>query len=203
MDMGERLNFKQVARLTMVQIAEGVTAYEATAEGVTYRIEGAVIDPLSSGRRHFRAYRVVDDGRLHPAGHGGPHRSRASAIQQCEADLDDVLRDRKAASRARTSDEAVALACRECGAGPGESCRYPDGGMCTSRIPDRRAERNADPATTDDAQELMDRVIRRAQYLALQAVLDATRLSDRTAIGQIVNDAARALGTAEPYRVAP
>jgi hypothetical protein len=202
MDMGERLNFKQAAGLTPQQRAEGATAYEATAEGVTYRIEGAPVG-YGSGRRHFRAYRVVDDGRLHPAGHGGPQRTCTSAIQQCEADLDDVLRGRKAASRARTSDEAVALACRECGAGPGESCRYPDGGMCTSRIPDRRAERNADPATTDDAQELMDRVIRRAQYLALQAVLDATRLSDRTAIGQIVNDAARALGTAEPYRVAP
>jgi hypothetical protein len=156
--MGERLNFKQVARLTL----------EATAEGVTYRIEGAVIDPLSSGRRHFRAYRVVDDGRLHPAGHGGPHRTCTSAVQQCEADLDDVLRDRNGRP-----------------------------------VPERDRQITADPATTDDTQELLDRVIRRAQYLALQAVLDATRLSDRTAIGQIVNDAARALGTAEPYRVAP
>jgi hypothetical protein len=62
-----------------------------------------------------------------------------------------------------------------------------------------------DPASTDDAQELMDRVIRRAQYLALQAVLaqlDKTHLAilHRNGMGNVVNDAARALGTAEPYR---
>jgi hypothetical protein len=176
--MGERLNFKQTADLTPRQIVEGVMAYEATAEGVTYRIEGSVIDPQTSGRRHFRAYRVVDDGRLHPAGHGGPQRTCTSAIQQCEADLDDVLRDRNGRP-----------------------------------VPERDRQITADPATTDDTQELLDRVIRRAQYLALQAVLAEVdkRLAfpigsgpwNRGDIRQMVNDAARALGTAEPYRVAP
>lgn len=83
---------------------------------------------------------------------------------------------------------------------------------------DPRTVADPDPATTDDPQELMDRVIRRAQYLALQRVLTeldiqhAAQFSgqrcsapawSRGDIRQMVNDAARALGTAEPYRVAP
>lgn len=172
--MGERLKFKAVG-VTPQQQRDGRTVVEATAEGVTYRIIGTPIQ-YGSPRRTFRAFRVIEQpGKtgLFPAQYVGEHRTRASAIQQCEADLDDVLRDRNGRP-----------------------------------VPERDRQITTDPATTDDTQELLDRVIRRAQYLALQAVVTEVDrwlapADRRDYVGSLVNDAARALGTAEPYRVAP
>lgn len=77
--MPSRLAFRQ----------ETPSVYTATAYGVVYQVVGA--------RSAFRAYRVTDDGRLHPAAEGGEKHSRASAYAQCEADLEHVLADRESA----------------------------------------------------------------------------------------------------------
>lgn len=93
--MGERLKFK-AAGVTAQQERDPITVVEATAEGVTYRILGIPVD-FGSKRRTFRAYRVIDrpgESKMHPAGCGGNHRTRLSAIAECEADLSAVLRDR-------------------------------------------------------------------------------------------------------------
>lgn len=188
--MGERLSFSRV-KVTGVQEDAGVTAYEATAAGVTYRVVSGFVSRSTNRRgRTYRAFRVVPDagaGSSVLVQCGGGRQTYAGAIQQCQDDLGDVLRDRRVEANFETvqeRDERVA-GCAE-----------------------------QDPATADDTQELMDRVVRRAQYLALQGVLAeldkqhaATGMTgpvwSRDSIGRMVNDAARALGTAQPYRVAP
>jgi hypothetical protein len=66
-----------------------------------------------------------------------------------------------------------------------------------------------DPATTDDTDDLMRRVVRRAQYMALKTMLDVVnQFADQNGRDEplfaddvriMVNDAARRCGTAEPF----
>jgi hypothetical protein len=77
-----------------------------------------------------------------------------------------------------------------------------------------------DPAATDDSNELLDRIVRRAQYTALKAMLDMVDgwvegvrdnnvamnrpnddvLFEPLDIKRMVNDVARELGTAQPFK---
>jgi hypothetical protein len=212
--MGERLNFRAVG-VPAREAVGGIIAYQATAEGVTYRVVSTPL-PGSADRRArtFRAYRVSQTpGAPLLAALSRRELARASAIQQCEADLDDVLRDRAAASGVPFGCDGDPCTVLHHCPHPAESSFAPGATLKDSPDP-MYPEGEPDPATTDDTQELMDRVIRRAQYLALQAALTeldrahaATGMTgpvwSRDSIGRMVNDAARALGTAEPYRVAP
>lgn len=112
--MGEssdnRLTFATKAGLTNKEAAEGATVYEATAEGVTYRVIGTIIDPIVSGRRTFRAYRLAETtATLFPV--GGSERLLKWAKENAERDLSAVLADRErslvpAASRLACSTAA-------------------------------------------------------------------------------------------------
>jgi hypothetical protein len=161
--------------------------YEAEAAGVTYRIIGS--PGLVHGRRIFRAYRLVEpEGlttRQHPAGEGGEHRTRKAAIAQAEADLVEVLADRAQ----RAADD---FAERET---PGPAVVEAAAGMPPlAELRARRASNvNAlrtvaklldvpldeladlppatDPALEDNVPELVERIERRAKYVALRAVL--------------------------------
>lgn len=79
-----RLTFK-AAGLTNAEATSGATAYQAVAEGVTYRIVGTITPGQTAGRRTFRAYRVAANGRtLTPAAEGGEHKTRKAAVEQIE-----------------------------------------------------------------------------------------------------------------------
>jgi hypothetical protein len=167
--MGEMTSKANVGRLrflpaapTTQQAVEGVTVYEAEAQGVKYRVEGAIVDPLANSvARRFRAYRVTLAGRLYPAGLGGEHRTLTAACTQAEDDLVAVLADRATEPATATRapirdalDRVVSAAVREAVEAAVEA-----------------ANDRPDPATDDDVDELVERIVRRAQYLALRAVL--------------------------------
>jgi hypothetical protein len=271
--MGEtmdRLNFT-AAGLTGREVAEGMTAYEATAHGVTYRVVGTMVDPVKNNRRTFRAYRVSGASglTLTPVGPGKPLSTRAAAYAEAEADLDNVLRDRQSTEarlrakdaegrcahplgmRVRSGNAWIPDECGECGAS------LPDDDKQPATVADMRAQYEAehpqaelsdyqrrvirhvtdfvlqlpgdqqppppaDPATEDDTNELLDRIVRRAQYTGLKALLgvldgwvegcqsNAEALGRRRPdadgvmfvrgdIRRMVNDAARELGTAQPW----
>lgn len=65
-----------------------------------------------------------------------------------------------------------------------------------------------DPATDDDVNVLVDRIVRRAQYVALREVLAVLDVDGRPAllnhdgVRRMLNDAARNLGTALPVTAA-
>jgi hypothetical protein len=241
--MGEMLNFTTAAP-TRDQHAEGMTVYEATAHGVTYRVIGTLVDPAVSVRRTFRAFRVVGESghSLHPAGPGGPLGTRAAAYAEAEADLAEVMRDR-AAMTSRVlrsccstfeSDRHAEFCVSPDAKGERHPVEQPGPGQQSAwtvfhdkmseaiRAADEavqaavRQPQPADPATEDSVPDLVDRVVRRAQYLALREVLSALDgwiegMRENAAPGSLlafhqddirrmVNDAAHRLGTAQPWK---
>jgi hypothetical protein len=199
--MGEnanaQLDFRQSAGLTSRQLAEGITVYTATAQGVTYQVEGVIVDTQAvRPRRVFRAYRVTGlwpDVRV-PAASGGEHRTRAAAYAQAEMDLADVLADREREAPApAAAPEPV----------PADA------------LPELLAEHH----------EVLRRIVARAKYEALRRVLDVLdgwidgQKENHEALGhareplgsecwtrfypgdirEMVNDAARESGTREPW----
>lgn len=167
----QRLTFR-AAGLTNKEATSGATAYTAEAEGVTYRVVGSIIPGRMDGRRSFRAYRVVGTNghSLHAAGSGGEHKTRAAAFEQAEADLAEVLRDRAAAEI--TFPTPI---CPDTEAGTPHAAHRIEGTwreQCNG-VPDPQAApcpSRPDPALDDNVLELVDRVVRRAQYEALKTV---------------------------------
>src|SRR5690349_4724137 len=183
-----RLTFTP-AILTRTEVAEASTAYQATAQGVTYRVIGTVIDPFASTRREFRAYRIVGSGheqRTFSAGQGGAHRTRAAAYAQAEADLVEVLRDREAAVPAAQAETPKRKLIGQVSAHQDAPCTDACYEPAIRHLPqpalaaafDRlRAAVEAeiasqqpatDPVIDDTVPELVDRIVRRAQYEALK-----------------------------------
>jgi hypothetical protein len=103
------LNFWPAAGVSGKLLAEGATVYEATAEGVTYRVIGRIAPGQSAGRRSFRAYRVVGTNghSLVPAGRGGEHPTRRGAMLQAARDLQEVLADRAATTPEQQAHPSV------------------------------------------------------------------------------------------------
>lgn len=117
-EMTSKLKFRTAPALTSAEFRTGSTAYEAEAEGVKYRVVGIpkILGAPGSGRT-FRAYRVVEGGKLHPAAGGGTHRTRAAAYEQAERDLANVLRDRQAQDVAARTAARVDAEVPTCPAG--------------------------------------------------------------------------------------
>ncbi|MET0417262.1 MAG: hypothetical protein ABW022_14720 [Actinoplanes sp.] len=103
--------------------------------------------------------KVRDDqaaGSVNPAADPVWVAARDAAGQMTEAEADayySALESQKPAKLAPSQISTQQLPCPECGAEPGEECRWPDGGTCTARIPvvDRRSptEREIDRRTAE------------------------------------------------------
>lgn len=162
-----RLHFRS-AGLTDKEATGGSTAYEAEAEGVKYRIVGDLIPGRMNGARAFRAYRVAGLGghSLVPAADGRKHARLADAKLDAEADLAEVLRDR-APEAAPPTPVAEALS------RAAAAVRAAAEAIGTVTLAQRAGE--PDPATDDDVDELVERIVRRAQYQALRVMARVAR----------------------------
>lgn len=214
-EMTSKLKFRTAPALTLAEVRTGSTAYEAEAEGVKYRVVGIpkILGNPAAGRT-FGAYRVVEGGKLHPAAGGGTHRTRAAAYEQAERDLVEVLRDRAAeaerleadAAQAhvldeterieqaeRDSDHPVARAARvwrgePAAPDPGPFRRIDAAVEQIEQVARELVAPKVDPATDDNVHELLDRIVRRSQYVALREVLAALDGWIKTARHNCVRD---------------